>query len=333
MTWRILHGDCLDMLKTLSDESVHCCVSSPPYWGLRDYGVAGQIGLEKSPQEFTKKMVRVFREVRRVLRSDGTLWLNLGDGYASSGGTGHQGKHGDRHNRSHTQRQLIAAGGLFGLKHKDLVGIPWMVAFALRADGWYLRSEIIWHKPNPMPESVSDRPTKSHEQIFLFAKSRRYYYDKNAIAEPISETSLARYRRAKKYNIKKYVGEMGHDHEKILLNERSRWVAASDWDDRHAKYAERAKPFRNKRTVWSVSAHPFPGAHFATFPPKLVEPCVLAGTPPGGLVLDPFAGAGTTGLVALKHGRRFLGIELNPQYVELAKKRIENSPVQNGGAA
>lgn len=331
MTWQILAGDCLEQLRPIPSESVHCCVTSPPYWGLRDYGVAGQLGMEPSPELFIEKMADVFREVRRVLRTDGTLWLNLGDAYSSGnsgllrrdnkGGvwTGGQDERAQPSSLANPGRKPVA-----GLRSKNLLGMPWRVAFALQSDGWNLRQDIIWHKRNPMPESVKDRCTRAHEYIFMFSRSAKYHFDSSGIAEPISEESLARYRRAKKYKIKKCVGPAGHDHEKILLNERTRLVAASDWDDRHAKYAERAKPFRNKRSVWTVATAPFKGAHFATFPPKLIEPCILAGCPAGGTVLDPFCGAGTTGLVALRHGRRFLGIELNPQYVALATDRIRS---------
>lgn len=328
MSCQILHGDCLDVLQSISAESVQCCVTSPPYWGLRDYGVAGQLGLERSPEEYVSKIVAIFREVRRVLRSDGTLWLNMGDCYATGAGSARF-PGGKSFGKTNT---VIDAGSypvsqpnrmpIQGLKAKDLIGMPWRVAFALQADGWFLRQDIIWQKTNPMPESVKDRCTKAHEYLFLLSKSGKYHFDSQAISEPISDVSLARYRRAKKYNIKKYVGEKGHDHEKILLNERSRWVSASDWDDRHAKYAERAKPFRNKRSVWTVSTSPFKGAHFATFPPKLIEPCILAGCPKDGTVLDPFCGSGTTGAVSIRHDRSFIGIELNPDYIALAQKRI-----------
>lgn len=296
----ILHGDALEVLRTLPDGIVHTCVTSPPYWGLRDYGVEGQIGLEPTPEEYVERLVEVFREVRRVLRDDGTLWLNLGDCYAGAGdrrgGIGNE--HGQRNEHKPPDKEI-------GLKPKDLIGIPWRVAFALQADGWYLRSDIIWHKPNAMPESVKDRPTKAHEYIFLLAKSERYYYDADAIREPYAENSLSRY----KYQYRSDVPS-----SKATKNPA---IGA-----RAGKINPNPKG-RNKRTVWSVSTKPFKGAHFATFPPDLIEPCILAGCPEGGIVLDPFFGAGTTGLVALRHNRNFLGIELNADYIELAKQRLE----------
>lgn len=269
----IIVGDCLEALREMSDESVNCCVTSPPYWGLRDYAVDGQLGLESSPEHYVYNLWNVFHEVKRVLRDDGTLWLNLGDCYAATGGTGHQGKHGCRANRSHTQRSLKRSSVGGRVKPKDLIGIPWRVAFALQQNGWYLRSDIIWHKPNPMPESVTDRPTKSHEYIFLLSKSERYYFDGPSIAEK-------------------------------------------------ASFPEGPRNTRNKRSVWTVQTKPFKGSHFATFPTELITPCVLAGCPRGGVVLDPFFGAGTTGLVAHNNGRGFVGIELNPAYAAMAKERI-----------
>ena len=270
---RILLGDCLDRLKELPDESVHCCVTSPPYFGLRDYGHAGQIGLENSPQDFVDKLVEVFREVRRVLRNDGTLWLNLGDTYAGSGGAGNQ--FGQIQNGLAKYKQKGRPKDI-GLKPKDLIGIPWKVAFALQADGWFLRQDIIWHKPNPMPESVTDRCTKAHEYIFLLSKNERYYFDSDAIKE--------------------------------LANGQ-----------------DAADTLRNKRSVWQVNLQPFSGAHFATFPPALIMPCVLAGCPEGGTVLDPFGGAGTTGLTSESHERNSILCEINPEYADLAEKRIRES--------
>jgi DNA modification methylase len=269
-------GDVLEVLKTLPSESVNCCVTSPPYFGLRDYGVDGQIGLEETPGEFVERLVRVFREVHRVLRVDGTLWVNIGDSYAGSGkGRNGDGAHSAGGNQA-TNKGTIAGhlrktqGGP-GVKPKDLIGIPWMLAFALRADGWYLRMDNIWHKPNPMPESVKDRPTKAHEYIFQFSKSQIYYYDADAIKEP----------------------------------------------------SVTGNGTRNKRSVWSITVKPFKGSHFATFPPELPETCLLAGSPEGGVVLDPFSGAATTGIVAVQHGRSYVGIELNPEYVEISQRRFE----------
>ena len=281
MNVKILIGDCRDVLRTLPDASVQCCVTSPPYFGLRDYGVAGQIGLEPTPDDFVAEMVAVFRDVRRVLRDDGTLWLNLGDSYAStvkgSGGAGKSrlGPNRDLQNIGH-QKFEPRRFDMQGLKPKDLIGIPWRVAFALQADGWYLRSDIIWHKPNPMPESVTDRPTSAHEHVFLFSKSERYHYDAEAIKEPA--------------------------------------VAAE------AEGGPALK--RNARNVWTIATRPFLEAHFATFPPELAERCILAGCPAGGTVLDPFGGAGTTGLVAGRLQRSAILIELNSDYVAMAERRI-----------
>lgn len=306
MTARIIVGDALSVLRTLESGSVHCCVSSPPYWGLRDYGVEGQIGLESTPEEFVSKLVDVFRGVRRVLRDDGTLWLNIGDSYVGSSG-GSQGTTGQRASRTFTARIDLAkrAGSL---PPKSLVGIPWRLAFALQADGWILRSEIIWHKPNPMPESVADRPTKSHEQVFLLAKSERYFYDSDAVAEPA--TGKAPGGGNKKFQ------------DALATDERHRTKANLG--------AIGARETRNLRDVWTVASQPFAGAHFATMPVGLVEPCVLAGCPVGGVVLDPFAGAGTVGLVASRRGRDFLGIELNEAYAAMARERIvTDAPLLN----
>jgi DNA modification methylase len=319
----IHQGDCIEILKTLKPESVHCCVTSPPYWGLRDYGVAGQFGLEKTPEEYVQKMVEVFREVRRVLRADSTLWLNLGDSYVSHGGTGHQGKHGDRCNRTHTQRQLLAAAGTSGLKPKDLVGVPWRVAFALQADGWYLRQDIIWHKPNPMPESVRDRCTKAHEYIFLLSKSEKYYFDHEAMKEP----AICGAKGSQFHTGKTGDHQLGRS-QKIRPSKPKGYFKAKG-EPLPCQLPFRAvTDMRNRRSVWTVSTKPFAGAHFATFPPDLIEPCILAGCPAGGTVLDPFFGAGTTGLVAEKHGRNWIGVELNPEYVKIAKKRLNDRLLQ-----
>jgi DNA modification methylase len=354
----ILQGDVLAVLASLPDQSVHCCVTSPPYFGLRDYGQDGQIGLEKTPQEYVEKMVAVFREVRRVLRDDGTLWLNLGDSYARSPGKG-QHKPGD----AGKQNYIIERGGgrasnmaTAGLADKQLLGIPWRVAFALQADGWYLRSDIIWNKPNPMPSSVRDRCTMSHEYIFMLAKSERYYYDADAIAEPLASASVERLSQANLANQK------GSDRVPGKTNGNMKAVFKQDGTGNrqttgfNGRYFGSDKPYtgqatkdyaksgaqdasetkrrivdrilageivkRNKRTVWTVTTKPFKGAHFATFPPDLIEPCILAGCPVGGTVLDPFGGSGTTGLVADRHGRNAILIELNPEYIEIAKKRL-----------
>ncbi|WP_398457743.1 DNA-methyltransferase [Sphingomonas albertensis] len=313
----------------MTGSSVQCCVTSPPYFGLRDYGVDGQMGLEASPDEFVAGMVAVFREVRRVLADDGTLWLNIGDSYAGSR-AGPQGETGEMANRSVAAARCREAspeaivrgkrdakrwgGGNLphgnGIKPKDLIGIPWMLAFALRADGWYLRQEIIWSKPNPMPESVGDRCTKSHESIFLLSKSPRYYFDADAIAEPLAPSSVSRLAQ----NVE---AQEGSDRVPGKTNGKMKAVARII-----DKVLSEVIPTRNKRSVWEVATQPFKEAHFATFPPALVEPCILAGCPIGGTVLDPFFGAGTTGMVADRLQRNCVGIELNPAYAEIARNRI-----------
>lgn len=412
MNYELIQGDCLTVLKSLPANSVQCCVTSPPYYGLRDYGVDGQIGLEETPDAYVAKLVDVFREVRRVLRDDGTLWLNLGDSYgrgtrvdnpndSDRGRTGNTGQvttanaggYGGKKYRTNVdavplihpsnERHLVAAYQQEQLKPKDLIGIPWMVAFALRADGWWLRSEIIWHKKAPMPESVTDRPTKAHEQVFLLSKSANYFYDAEAIAEPISESTL-------------------RIHSSAGVNARNEGV---DWKQDHVGNGHSGlvngnlrDGKRNRRSVWTLGPEPYAEAHFATMPTKLVEPCILAGTSAHGCcaacgapwerivertnesnwderkqngadsgslrnghnashgrgvthdlpsratvtlawqptctcnadvvpctVLDPFNGSGTTGAVALKHGRRYVGIDLNPAYIELSHDRIRKS--------
>jgi DNA modification methylase len=327
MTVRILKGDCREALRAIPDESVHCVVTSPPYYGLRDYGVAGQIGLESSPEAFVQELVGVFRDVRRVMRRDGTLWLNLGDSYAANRGSG------DR--VSADSKQATNVGSLMGelrvplgLKAKDLIGIPWRVAFALQADGWYLRQDIIWSKPNPMPESVTDRCTKAHEYIFLLSKSGRYYFDQAAILEPIAAGSIARFAQD-------IEAQAGSDRVPGKTNGRMKSVrrqapgAAPDRNDTSAEHSGTktcgfSMDGRNKRSVWEVTTQPFSEAHFATFPPALIEPCILAGCPEGGTVLDPFGGAGTTGMVADRLKRNAILIELNPEYAAMAERRIKD---------
>jgi len=314
MAVRILTGDVRAMLKTLPDESVNCCVTSPPYWGLRDYGVEGQLGLEPTPAEYVEKMVAVFSEVKRVLRDDGTLWLNLGDSYGATGGDTHSGFN-ERYSGTGGagSKQDAMLDGVKGrgadtrLRPKNLIGIPWRVAFALQADGWYLRQDIIWAKPNPMPESVTDRCTKSHEYLFLLAKSERYYFDAKAIAEPAtSEQGKGATGRGQQGYAVASGGPSGSPQQ-----DHSGWMGGDG-------------ATRNKRSVWTVATAPFSEAHFATFPPALIEPCILAGCPPGGVVLDPFGGAGTTGLVADRHGRDAILCELNPEYAAMAHRRIFN---------
>ena len=287
-------GDCLDGLRELPDGIARTCVTSPPYFGLRDYGHEGQIGLEPTPDEFVTALVKVFREVRRGLRDDGTLWLNLGDSYANDGKWG--GSSGGKHASALHGNSGIGRGKVTtGLKQKDLIGIPWRVAFALQADGWYLRQDIIWAKPNPMPESVRDRCTKAHEYIFLLTKSARYYFDAEAIKEP---EACGRTR-----------GPALHPDTKSTNGNGGLSSRVGDGS-------------RNRRSVWTVTTKPFSGAHFAVFPSDLIEPCILAGSAPGDLVIDPFAGSGTTGIVAGKHGRKFYGCELNPEYAAMANERI-----------
>ena len=358
---KIFQGDCVETLRTMPDNLIDCCITSPPYYGLRDYGIDGQIGLEESPEAYVSKLVDVFREVRRVLKDDGIMFLNLGDSYAGSG----KGGQSEEKRSENWQPQYGNKGKRYGLKPKDLIGIPWMVAFALRADGWYLRSDIIWHKPNCMPESVRDRPTKSHEYLFLLSKSQRYYYDSIAV----QEESITKDPR------KPYTSQGAKD-----LDGRDVWHSGEKREN-----GDFTK--RNKRTVWTIPTKPYKGAHFATFPEKLIEPCILAGTsergycpecgkpwvrqvehknmvirktdrmaemgefgrtqssgtmlspaetktigwlpscscgldPVPGVVLDPFFGAGTSGLVAKKWGRDFVGIELNPDYIKMAEERI-----------
>lgn len=306
----ILVGDCYSELAKLPSKSVQACVTSPPYWGLRDYGVDGQLGLEPTPDQFVANLCMVFEQVRRVLKDDGTLWLNLGDSYAQGGSGGASPRStlrsgagvSETEKLSQMQSKSFARKAPEGLKPKDLVGIPWRVAFALQSDGWYLRQDIIWHKPNPMPESVRDRCTKAHEYIFLFSKSPKYFFDIDAIKEPAvgrPSGNALRKSRPTQQSVQR-----GNQCGSIP------WIGGKS---------------RQKRSVWSVSTKPFKGAHFATFPPDLIEPCVLAGSKEGDTVLDPFFGAGTVGLVAQKHGRKFIGIEINPEYAALAQARIEKA--------
>jgi len=303
----LILGDCLTELKKIEPGVIDCCITSPPYWGLRDYGVSGQLGLEKTPEEYVAKMVEVFREVKRVLKKEGTCWLNLGDSY-NGGGRGGMGCD------NASIKQFTNTGTLTmpkinivpELKPKDLIGIPWRVAFALQADGWYLRQDIIWAKPNPMPESVTDRCTKSHEYIFLLAKNQKYYFDNETIAEPVSPDSF-RTKRPMTSGAKAQTSP----------------YTQGQPQGRTCGVGKNGK--RNKRSVWTVTTKPFKGAHFATFPEDLILPCVLAGCPKDGLILDPFAGAGTTGVVAKKNNRNFVGIELNEKYLIMAQQRINNT--------
>ena len=290
------------MLNQMPDQVARTCVTSPPYFGLRDYGTGdAQVGLEETPEQYVERLIGIFRAVRRVLRDDGTLWLNLGDSYSSHKGAsqGVDPKNGARRFGMRPNDRPLP-----GLKHKDLIGIPWMVAFALRADGWYLRSDVIWHKPNPMPESVTDRPTKAHEYLFLFAKSERYYYDGAAIAERSKHAGQPVSLGAKSLSR----GQATGAGIPASGNGRSDSVTVTDT--------------RNKRSVWTMPTKPYHGAHFAVFPPALVEPCILAGAPEGGVVLDPFMGSGTTAHTARRLCRRSIGIELNEDYLRLARERL-----------
>lgn len=311
-------GDCRELLKQLPAGCVQLCVTSPSYWGLRDYEEDGQIGLEDTPEEYVEVMVGVFEEVRRVLRDDGTLWLNLGDCYSGSR-SGPQGQSGQMADRAVSKHRMSRTKGVdpknkrkgpgsnnapnrrrhATLKHKDLVGIPWMTAFALRSAGWYLRMDNIWSKPNPMPESVTDRTTKAHEYLFHFSKSASYYYDCDAIAEPDAGRASGN----------GFVDRQGGARQTAVDGGRG---SVEPWQPTST---------RNKRSVWTVTPQPYTGAHFATFPPDLIEPCILACSRPGDLVLDPFFGTGTTGMVAEKHERLWIGFDISPKYAELAKER------------
>lgn len=300
----IYNSECLSGLKDLPANSIHCCVTSPPYYGLRDYGNDAQIGLEKTPEEYIQKLVDVFREVSRVLTKDGTLWLNIGDSYAGSmkGAAGYPDN--AMNYKQGTNRGTLGKATLVkqctGCKSKDLIGIPWMLAFALRSDGWYLRQDIIWSKPSVMPESVKDRCTKSHEYIFLLSKNKKYYFDNESIAEPTSSfDTVIRDRNATKLN-----NTPGRTKMQGLI--RNDYLT------------------RNKRSVWTVATQPLREAHFATFPEKLITDCIKAGSPEGGIVLDPFMGSGTTAIVARKLNRSYVGFELNSDYVSIANKRLRN---------
>lgn len=312
-------GDAATQLRELGDGICQTCVTSPPYYGLRDYGVGGQIGAEPVVEEYVDALVVVFREVRRVLADDGTVWLNLGDSYAyNTRGAGGKGK-------QHTNVGSVMAADRRrwhvddGLKSKDLLGIPWRVALALRADGWYLRSEIIWAKPNPMPESVQDRPTRGHEQVFLLAKNARYFYDAWAIREPATSAS----NRARALRSKASRGTEPSA-SAVAMGGRARQDHSGGWTGGDGAT-------RNRRSVWIVTPTPYKGAHFAVMPPALIEPCVLAGSRPGDIVLDPFFGAGTTGLVARRLGRHFIGIDINPDYCVMANARIEDEGRRHRG--
>lgn len=301
---RIEFGDCRETMRAWAAEGVKAqtCVTSPPYFGLRDYGHPGQLGLEQTPEQYVAAMVEVFRCVWDVLADDGTLWLNIGDSYARTGGTDRRvsasAQVGSTRNTMEQMSDRTSNAAAMGLKSKDLIGIPWMLAFALRADGWFLRQDIVWHKPNPMPESVRDRCTKAHEYVFLLSKSERYFFDGDAMREDA---------------VKGAAGSTFNT-GKTAAHQMGRSSAAERVEDGK----------RNRRSVWTVATRPYKGAHFATFPPALIEPCILAGSRPGDIVLDPFMGSGTTAAVALQHGRQYLGCELNPAYQPLQDARVES---------
>jgi DNA modification methylase len=303
-------GDCRTTMRRWKEQGIKAqtCVTSPPYYGLRDYGHDGQIGLEETPEEYITAMVEVFRCVWDVLEDDGTLWLNIGDSYAGSGKgpAGNLGAKNDERNMTHTPSSSFVPTGC---KPKDLIGIPWMLAFALRADGWYLRQDIIWHKPNPMPESVQDRCTKAHEYIFLMSKSQKYHYDSEAIQEESVGGSKGAAASFKRENSKRGI-------ENVCPSSP---MATHRADREDVQYDG---PNRNRRSVWTIATKPYAGAHFAVFPSDLIEPCILAGAPVGSVVLDPFMGSGTTAQVAQNLGRQYLGCELNPEYEALQQSRL-----------
>lgn len=317
----VIHtGDALKTLQQLPGESIHCCVTSPPYWGLRDYGVPGQIGLEQTVEDHIAALVQIFREVRRVLRKDGTLWVNYGDTYLCNQGR----RRPEEDHRVAVQRPVWA-------KPKDLLGLPWRLAFALQADGWYLRSDVIWHKPNCMPESVTDRPVRAHEYLFLLARSDRYYYDQEAVREPTAAAcGLGHVQSQKALSWARIVHEPERPRQQYAQHRITKRHSVRPSVDTHGGgqgngYISYNSSKRNKRDVWSVPTQGFPFAHFATFPPELIRPCIRAGAPKAGTVLDPFLGSGTTSVVAIEEERRFVGVELNPDYVALAQRRIQDA--------
>ena len=316
---RLYLGDVTEVLREMDEGSVQTCVTSPPYWGLRDYGEAGQIGLESTPGEYVARLVDVFREVRRVLRDDGTLWLNLGDSYATGGsgppgasstllGNGHAGGGPKTRQVAKTTRRATE------LKPKDLVGIPWRVALALQEDGWWLRSDIVWSKPNPMPESITDRPTRSHEYVFLLAKSARYFYDHIAVREPLTSTPEQYLRAGKSVRENHALGAVA-----------GRPLGPSSFAT--------VPDGRNARSVWTITTKPYKGAHFATFPPDIPERCIKAGSAEGDVVLDPFSGAATTALVARSLGRRAVGIDISAEYLDISAERLSQLSLLNDAEA
>ena len=310
-TDKIYCGDSLQVLKTLPDNSIDCCVTSPPYYALRDYGEDGQLGREDTPEEYIERLVAVFHEVKRVLTPHGTCWLNIADTYC---GTNSKGESRDpKYPKGRNGQTVSLTQKVKGCKPKDLIGIPWLAALALRGDGWYLRSSIIWYKANPMPESTRDRPSRCYEYIFLLTKSKKYYYDWQAVAEPIAPTTAARMKNGRGENNKYAAAAIPGQNRRQPINSPRKKGAYAD---------EMILPIRNRRNVWQINTVPYRGGHFAAFPPKLAETCILAGCPVGGVVLDPFLGSGTTAAAAKNLDRRYIGIELNPEYCTLAAKRI-----------
>ena len=326
----VYNEDCLSGLKKLPDNCIDCCVTSPPYYALRDYGCEGQIGLEETPQDYIDRLTDVFSEVYRVLKPEGTLWLNIGDSYC---GTGDKGDYKDPKNENGRNGQSVSKTKIVdGCKQKDLIGIPWMLAFSLRNTGWYLRQDIIWHKPNPMPESVTDRCTKSHEYIFLMSKSKQYYFDYEQIQEVA--TGYDGKKDTMKHGTKKYNTPVlpNTKVQSLAVNEHQRWKFKNLQEDgqkpnsMHLRRAEglpdNVYPVRNKRDVWSVNTKPDLNAHFAVYPEELIRPCILAGCPKDGIVLDPFMGSGTTARCAHRWGRHYIGFELNPDYISIIRKKV-----------
>lgn len=347
---KIYNLDCLEGLKPMLDNSVDCCVTSPPYFGLRDYGTDAQIGLEETPELYVEKMVQVFTEVKRVLKDEGTLWLNLGDSYAGGGGaSGHTTETKNLGTITSNYGAVKSGGKKYGLKPKDLIGIPWMVAFALRSSGWYLRQDIIWHKPNPMPESVTDRCTKSHEYIFLLSKSQKYYYDHEAIKTQVVDATIQRMAQQieKQKGSERVPGKTNGNMKAVGPGRKPRKGVDTNGGNQastkgipamalngngvtgHSGYFDAegnliGNGMANKKSVWTVTTKPFSEAHFATFPQDLIVDCIKAGCPENGIVLDPFMGAGTTAVVSKKLNRNYVGFELNPDYIKIAEKRLYN---------
>lgn len=331
MSVQIINADCREALRDMADDSMHCVVTSPPYWGLRDYGHDDAMGLEATVQEHVDGMVAVFREVRRVLRSDGTLWLNYGDCYTSGGRATF--RSGASENKGHhVQDDMLCPKTPPGLKPKDLVMLPARIALALQADGWWLRSDIIWHKPNPMPESVTDRPTSAHEHLFLLTKSASYFYNADAVRETAKYPDDDRPSRASMDHARAPTEIMNGIRPRKTDKQRGHSRRHDGFNDRWDQMtkAEQQSMGRNLRNVWTIATAPFSEAHFATFPPALIEPCIKAGCPASGTVLDPFGGAGTTGLVAARLGRNAILIEINPEYAAMARKRIDTDAAKRG---